>query len=67
MDRILFIGGLITSIGALDMIVAALLIFRSRKASLDAALEREYGPVLELYENGVRSRSLQKGSVLRRK
>jgi len=67
MDRILFIGGLITSIGALDLIVVASLVFRSRKTNLEAALEREYGPALELYENGVRSRSSQKGSVLRRK
>lgn len=54
MDRILFFAGLITVIGAVDLFIVSALVFISKKKNLEADLDREYGPELELYENGVR-------------
>jgi hypothetical protein len=60
MDHILFIAGIIAGIGALDLFIVAALVFYSKNKNLQADLDREYGPELELYENGVRLKSRHK-------
>lgn len=54
MDKLLMIIGLLTAFGALDVLIIAVFLFRSRKAALEERMIREYGPPLELYENGIR-------------